>query len=118
MQRPTTTYADWDRTDNFLIPADPILDAGVANAAKNGLPDIAVSAAQGKFLYLLAKTIGAKRIVEVGTLGGYVVAALGVPLNNGAYLFRYSATWLARALPDGGELIGLEVDAKHAKVRH
>ncbi len=85
MQRPTTTYADWDRTVNwfksFLIPADPILDAGVVNAAKNGLPDIAVSAAQGKFLYLLAKTIGAKRNVEVGTMGRYVVAALGVPSN-------------------------------------
>ncbi|KAF9039636.1 S-adenosyl-L-methionine-dependent methyltransferase [Hymenopellis radicata] len=101
-QRPATEYADWDRTDNwfksFLIPADPVLDAGVANAVKNGLPDIAVSASQGKFLYLLAKTIGAKRIVEVGTLGGY------------------STTWLARALPDGGELIGLELNVKHAKV--
>ncbi|KAF8890337.1 O-methyltransferase-domain-containing protein [Mucidula mucida] len=101
-QLPATSYADWDRTDtwfnSFLVPADPVLDAGVANATKNGLLDIAVSASQGKFLYLLAKSLGAKKIVEVGTLGGY------------------STTWLARALPEGGELLGLELEAKHAKV--
>ncbi|KAF9016273.1 S-adenosyl-L-methionine-dependent methyltransferase [Hymenopellis radicata] len=101
-QLPATSYADWERTDHwfnsFLIPADPVLDAGVANAKKNGLPDIAVSASQGKFLYLLAKSLGVKRIIELGTLGGY------------------STTWLARALPDDGEHIGLELEAKHAKV--
>ncbi|KAF8890326.1 O-methyltransferase-domain-containing protein [Mucidula mucida] len=101
-QLPATLYADWDRTDtwfnSFLVPADPVLDAGVANATKNGLLDIAVSASQGKFLYLLAKSLGAKKIVEVGTLGGY------------------STTWLARALPEDGELLGLELEAKHAKV--
>ncbi len=73
-QLPATSYADWDRTDtwfnSFLVPADPVLDAGVANATKNDLLDIAVSASQGKFLYLLAKSLGAKKIVEVGTLGG------------------------------------------------
>lgn len=61
-----------------------------------GLPDIAVSAAEGKQLYLLAKMSGAKRILEIGTLGGY------------------STLWLARALPADGKLITLEYSPKHA----
>ena len=70
-----TTAQDWERSDkyhnSFLIPKDDVLDATVRNSIEQGLPDIiAVSKAQGKFLHLLAKSIGAKKILEVGTLGG------------------------------------------------
>jgi predicted O-methyltransferase YrrM len=81
-----------------LIPADSILDETLrANAAAN-LPSIDVSPLQGRFLYLLARIANARRILEVGTLGGY------------------STTWLARALPPDGRLITLEVSPKHAEV--
>ncbi|KAJ7083443.1 O-methyltransferase family 3 protein [Mycena epipterygia] len=97
-----TTVEDWSRSDqyhnSFLHTEDPILDAALKHSKANGLPEIAVSAAQGKFLNLLVSSIGAKRILEVGTLGGY------------------STIWLARALPPDGELITLELSEKHAKV--
>lgn len=71
-----TTAQDWDRSDkyhnSFLIPKDDVLDAAVRNSTEKKLPDIAVSKAQGKFLHLLARSIGAKKILEVGTLGGQV----------------------------------------------
>lgn len=74
--RPPTSLTDWKRSDeyhnSFLIPQDDILDAAVKNNSDQGLPDIAVSKAQGKFLNLLVRSLGAKRILEVGTLGGYV----------------------------------------------
>lgn len=93
---------EWARAEryhnSFLIPQDKILDAVRANCVKNDLPDIAVSDAEGKHLNLLAQAIGAKRILEVGTLGGY------------------SAILMARALPDDGELVSFEVDDKHVKV--
>ena len=64
----------WENSDkyhnSFLIPKDDVLDAVARNNVEQGLPDIAVSMAQGKFLHLLAKSIGAKKILEVGTLGG------------------------------------------------
>ncbi|HEY6413387.1 MAG TPA: O-methyltransferase, partial [Edaphobacter sp.] len=66
--------------------------------ARAGLPSIDVSPTQGKFLHLLARMQGAKRILEVGTLGGY------------------STIWLARALPPDGKLVTLELDPKHAGV--
>jgi predicted O-methyltransferase YrrM len=70
-----TTPEDWARSDqyhnSFLLTEDEILDAALKNSSANGLPEIAVSAAQGKFLNLLASSIGAKKILEVGTLGGY-----------------------------------------------
>ncbi|KAJ6545459.1 O-methyltransferase family 3 protein [Mycena capillaripes] len=98
----TTTPEDWSRSDqyhnSFLHTEDEILSAALKNSTANGLPEIAVSAAQGKFLNLLASSIGAKKILEVGTLGGY------------------STIWLARALPADGELITLEYSEKHAKV--
>ncbi|KAK0196399.1 O-methyltransferase-domain-containing protein [Armillaria mellea] len=72
--------------------------AAIQNSEANGLPPISVSPAQGQLLYLLAKSIGAKRILEVGTLGGY------------------STIHLARALPDDGKVITLELDEHHAKV--
>ena len=92
----------WDRVDTYigekLIGDDAILAAALAHNAENGLPPIDVSAAQGKMLYLLAQMAGARRILEIGTLGGY------------------STIWLARALPDDGALVTLEVDPMHARV--
>ncbi|KAF9556839.1 O-methyltransferase family 3 protein [Agrocybe pediades] len=98
----TTDIDVWKRSDeyhnSFLIPKDDVLDALVKNNKDQGLPDVAVSEAQGKFLNLLAKSIGAKRILEVGTLGGY------------------STTWFARALPADGSIVTLELNPHHAKV--
>ncbi|KAJ7624464.1 O-methyltransferase [Roridomyces roridus] len=80
------------------MSAHEALDAARANSTAQGLPEIAVSAAQGKFLQLLASSLGARRILEVGTLGGY------------------STIWLARALPPDGELTTLELSEHHANV--
>ena len=92
----------WSEVDDFGMAAlggdDAVLVAARDRAAVAGLPDIAVSTAQGKMLHLLAKAIGARRILEVGTLGGY------------------STIWLARALPADGELISLEISPAHAEV--
>ncbi len=92
----------WTKVDEYiaerLIPADAALTAAhEANAAAK-LPAIDVTPAQGKFLYLLAKVQGVHRILEVGTLGGY------------------STIWLAMALPEGGRLITLEIEKRHADV--
>ena len=69
-----TSIVEWKRSDtyhdSFLIPKDEILERILKNNASNGLPDIAVSMAQGKFLNLLVRTLGAKRVLEIGTLGG------------------------------------------------
>ena len=71
-----TNMADWRRSDvyhsQFLIPSDAALSSALKLSEENGLPAYAVSEAQGKFLNLLAKSIRARRILEVGTLGGYV----------------------------------------------
>jgi len=92
----------WSAVDAYfegeLNAADPALDAAVQASEAAGLPSIQVSAAQGKLLQLLALAQGAKRILEVGTLGGY------------------SGLWLARALPAGGRLVTLELDPHHAEV--
>jgi len=92
----------WTAVDRYLtdelVPPDPALEAALATSAAAGLPEIAVSPNHGKLLHLLAKVQGAKRILEIGTLGGY------------------STIWLARALPAGGHLITLEADPKHADV--
>jgi predicted O-methyltransferase YrrM len=97
-----TSFDVWARSDAyhnaFLHKPDPILDATLVASDAAGLPQIAVSAAQGKFLMLLARTMQAKRILEVGTLGGY------------------STIWLARALPADGQLISCELEEKHAAV--
>ena len=87
-----------DYIDSVLVPADPTLSAALRASADAGLPDISVSPAQGKLLHLLALGQGARRILEIGTLGGY------------------SAIWLARALPPDGRLITLEADPAHADV--
>lgn len=94
---------DWAAVDGYI--ADRLLGAGqapfaeilAANAAA-GLPPIDVSPAQGKFLSLLVQAIRARRILEIGTLGGY------------------STAWLASALPPGGEVVSLEYSARHAEV--
>ena len=96
------TQETWTAVDDYigsqLIGADAALDATQRDASDAGLPAISVSAAQGKFLHLLARIAGAKRILEIGTLAGY------------------STIWLARALPPGGRLVSLEFDPKHADV--
>lgn len=70
------SIADWAKIDqyhnSFLIAEDEVLDLAVKNCSDHGLPCIAVSPSQGKLLNLVAQSIGAKRILEVGTLGGYV----------------------------------------------
>jgi predicted O-methyltransferase YrrM len=84
--------------DGLFAPEDAALREAVAEARAEGLPQIQVSAGQGKLLYLLAKLVGARRILEVGTLGGY------------------SAICLARALPDDGCMVTLELEPAHARV--
>lgn len=88
--------------DEFLAPRlakhDDALDAAVVASEAGGLPEIAVSANQGKLLHVLALSVGAKRILEIGTLGGY------------------STIWLARALPEGGRVVTLEAESLHAEV--
>ena len=96
------TRDQWTAVDSYiseqLIPADPVLDAALEANAAGGLPAIDVSRTQGKLLELLARMQGAKRILEVGTLGGF------------------STIWLARALPDDGHLVTLEFEPQHAAV--
>lgn len=117
----------WTRTDDyhesFLLPQDEVLEKIVANNKSNDLMDIAVPPAQGKFLHLLARSIGAKRILEVGTLGGYVclvsvdpreeVLPVGGLLTFGC---RYSTTWLARAVPEDGTVTTLDIDPHCIKI--
>ena len=92
----------WTAVDRYiadlLVPADPALDEALAASAAAGLPPISVSPNEGKLLHLLARIQGARRILEIGTLGGY------------------STIWLARALPADGRLVTLEADPKHAEV--
>lgn len=92
----------WAAVDNYiaraLVKPDSSLELAIRDSNVAGLPPINVAASQGKFLHLLARSIQAKRILEIGTLGGY------------------STIWLARALPKDGHLITLEVDPKHAEV--
>jgi predicted O-methyltransferase YrrM len=90
----------WSEVDDYivakLLPADAVQDETLRRNAADGLPAIDVSAAQGKFLNLLVRMNGARRILEIGTLGGY------------------STIWLARALPPGGTIITLEYEPRHA----
>lgn len=92
----------WNEVDAYiedrLVGEDEALSAAIRESAAAGLPAIAVSAAQGKLLHLLTLSIGARRILEIGTLGGY------------------SAIWMARALPAGGKLVSLEIDPRNAEV--
>jgi predicted O-methyltransferase YrrM len=96
------TQERWTAVDRYLtdllVPNDPALSAALESSAAAGLPSINVSPAQGKLLMVLALAHGARRILEIGTLGGY------------------STIWLARGLAPGGRLITLEADEKHAQV--
>src|SRR5450631_1624528 len=96
------TEALWTAVDHYidglLVPADAALDAAIASSNAAGLPSINVTPAQGKLLHLLARLQGARRILEIGTLGGY------------------STIWLARALPGDGRLVTLEADPRHASI--
>src|SRR5512138_991655 len=84
--------------EHLFNPHDETLAQNLKSAQAADLPTINVSPNEGKLLYLLAKMAGAKRVLEIGTLGGY------------------STTWLSRALPADGKVITLELDQKHAEV--
>jgi predicted O-methyltransferase YrrM len=92
----------WTTVDQYiadqLVPADPALKAALETSAAAGLPSINVSPNQGKLLHIFARLVGARAILEIGTLGGY------------------STIWMARALSPGGRLITLEADARHAEL--
>jgi len=92
----------WSEVDLYigdhLGVDDEVLSATLRDSVAAGLPEIAVSPPQGKLLMLLATSIGAKRILEIGTLGGY------------------STIWLARSLPSDGQLVTCEYSAEHARV--
>ncbi|MDQ2732839.1 MAG: O-methyltransferase [Armatimonadota bacterium] len=84
--------------DSQFAPEDDALRSAREEMQREGLPEINVSASEGKLLHLIAMLSGSQRILEIGSLGGY------------------SAIWLARALPPGGKLITLELDPHHAEV--
>jgi predicted O-methyltransferase YrrM len=92
----------WSAVDGYinelLVQQDAALETALARSAAEQLPEIAVTASQGKLLMMLATMMQARNILEIGTLGGY------------------STIWLARALPAGGRLVTLEIDEKHAKI--
>lgn len=92
----------WDAVDTLIgrdvFGDDPAIAKALKRNAEEGLPAIDVSPAQGKFLHLLVRMTGAKRVLEIGTLGGY------------------STIWLARALPEGGKVVTLELERHHAAV--
>ncbi|HEX2022664.1 MAG TPA: class I SAM-dependent methyltransferase, partial [Candidatus Thermoplasmatota archaeon] len=81
-----------------LLPRDAALDAALRASAEAGLPPHHVSPAQGRLLEILARSVGARRILEIGALGGY------------------SALWLARGVAPDGEVVTLEADPAHARV--
>ncbi|MET3524430.1 O-methyltransferase [Mesorhizobium abyssinicae] len=93
---------NWTAVDDYIVSslfaADPVLDAVLAANRDQGLPAIDVSAAQGKLLLLLVRIRGARRVLEIGTLGGY------------------STIWMARGLPADGKVVTLELDPHHARV--
>ena len=92
----------WASVDDYLVSTllapDPALSGALERSEEAGLPPIAVAPNQGKLLHLLARTAGARQVLEVGTLGGY------------------STIWLARAVPPDGHVTTLELDERHAEV--
>jgi predicted O-methyltransferase YrrM len=92
----------WTAVDDYFrglfIPPDPALDTALESTVDAGMPTINVAPNEGKMLHLLVRSINARSILEIGTLGGY------------------STIWLGRALPPGGRLITLEIDPTHAEV--
>jgi len=95
------TYYD-DKASDYItkvfVPQDKILEQVLEDIPKKGLPAIAIRAEEGRYLQFLTRSCGAKKAIEIGTLGGY------------------SGTWIARGLVDGGKLITLEKESKHADV--
>lgn len=98
----TVSKDQWSAVDRYIsdlfVGPDPALDAALAASAAAGLPDIQVSVPAGKLLHLVARAIGARSVLEIGTLGGY------------------STIWMARAVPPGGRVITLEMSPTHAAV--
>jgi predicted O-methyltransferase YrrM len=96
------TPEQWTAVDQYftelLAPSEPLLEQALRNNAAWGLPAHDVSALQGKLLYLLARAIGARTVLELGALGGY------------------STIWLARGVPADGRVVTLEANAQHAEV--
>jgi predicted O-methyltransferase YrrM len=92
----------WTAVDRYIsekvVAPDAALEAALKANAAAELPSIDVAPNQGKLLHLFVKMMGAKRVLEIGTLGGY------------------STIWMARALPEGGRLVTLELNPKHAEV--
>jgi len=92
----------WNAVDSYisarLLHEDPVLDQVLRHCESAGLPAISVAPNQGRLLQLLAEMQCARRILEIGTLGGY------------------STICLARALPEGGKLVTLELDPRHAGI--
>ncbi|HEV2429542.1 MAG TPA: O-methyltransferase [Thermoplasmata archaeon] len=103
-QRPSdpSDLALWSAVDRYfeeaLDPGDAALRSALSESRTEHLPEIEVSRLQGRWLELLARVMGARRILEIGTLGGY------------------STIWLARALPPEGRLVTLELDPRHAEL--
>ncbi|MXS73846.1 methyltransferase [Microbacterium sp. CSI-V] len=96
---PTHDDVDAFLTDT-LIGRDPALDAALAAQQEAGLPAIEVSPVSAKLLHLLVRISGARRVLEIGTLGGY------------------STIWLARALPEGGRVVTIEAEERNARLAH
>jgi predicted O-methyltransferase YrrM len=98
----STMEDQWTAVDRYiaemLVAPDPALDAALKTSSAAGLPAINVSPNQGKLLQIFARLLGARMILEIGTLGGY------------------STIWMARALPPGGRLVTLEADPRHAEL--
>ena len=98
----TPGQAVWTKVDRYfgdlVAPADEALEAALKANEQGGLPNIDVTPLQGKFLEFLVRATGARRVLEIGTLGGY------------------STIWMARALAEGGRLVTLELDPHHARV--
>ncbi|RLK48995.1 O-methyltransferase [Microbacterium telephonicum] len=96
------TPADWQRLDRWfadtLVGHDDALEQAVHDQAAAGMPAIEVAPVNGKFLHLLARIAGARRVLEIGTLGGY------------------STIWLARAVPEGGRVVTIEAEPANAAV--
>lgn len=92
----------WELVDQYFVEAllqpDQALDDALQNSRQGGLPQIQVAANQGKLIHLFIKMIGAKRVLEIGTLGGY------------------STIWLARAMSADGQITTLELEPHHAKI--
>ncbi len=99
MAHKTPTLQDYeDHISHLLAQEDDALRLAREDTQKAGMPPINVSATEGKLLHVLACSVGARRILEIGTLGGY------------------SAIWLARAMPADGRLVSLELDPHHAEI--